>query len=299
MSRRVSEAVFRIAYEGEAVSDGEMDVADLAPALLALGQMIKAAGRVVDGEAAEISVRVKATQQACFEVWLSVAVDGAKSAWTFWKSDDVQAAAQLLSLLGFSAAGGVVGTVKWLKGRKAKRLSAANGSVILEVDGDTIEVPEQVADLIEDPAVRAAAERAISEPLDKDGIEAVSFGPRASAQRVEKAEADWFKAPVATSRDEFVSRNTKAFSIHTLSFKPGQKWRLSDGGTLRNVQMSDADFAGKVDRSEVAFAKGDLLVCEVVETARRTDAGFKNDYEIIKVLEHRAAVPHPDLLDGA
>lgn len=297
MSRRVSEAVFRIAYEGEAVSDGEMDVADLAPALLALGQLIKAAGRVVDGEDAEISVRVKATQQACFEVWLSVAVDGANSAWTFWKSDDVQAAAQLLSILGFTVGGGVIGTVKWLKGRRATRLRAANGSVVLEVDGDTIEVPEQVADLVENPAVRAAIEKAVAEPLEKDGIEAVSFGPKGAAQRVEKAESDWFKAPGATSSDEFVSRNTKAFSIITLSFKPGQKWRLNDGGTPRNVQMSDRDFAGKVDRSEIAFAKGDILVCEVIETARRTDGGFKNDYEIVKVLEHRKAVPHPDLLD--
>jgi hypothetical protein len=296
MSRLVSEAVFRIAYEGEAVSDGDMDVADLAPALLAIGQLMKAAGRVVDGPEAEVSVRVKATQHACFEVWLSVAMEHAGTAWTFWKSDDTQAAKELVELVlgGVS----VISLIRWARGRKPKRLPAKDGLVVLELDGTTFEVPVAVADMVEDPALRSAAEDAISDPLERDGIDAVVFGPKGAEQRVEKAESDWFKAPAMASGDEFVSRHTKAFSFVTLSFKAGQKWRLNDGGTQRSVQMSDKDFLAKVDSNMVAFRKGDLLICEVIETARRTAGGFKNDYEIVHVIDHRKAVPHPDLLVG-
>jgi hypothetical protein len=35
----VSEAVFKLTYDGEALRDGEMDVADLAPALLGIGEL--------------------------------------------------------------------------------------------------------------------------------------------------------------------------------------------------------------------------------------------------------------------
>lgn len=295
MSRAVSEAIFRVAYEGDAVSDGEMDVADLAPALLAIGQLMKAAGRIADGPDAQVSVRVQATQHACFEVWLSVAVDHAGTAWTFWKSDDTQAAKDLVELVlgGVS----VFGVIKWLRGRKAARRPAEDGKVVLEVEGTTFEVPALVADMVEDPAVRAAAEKAVAEPLERDGIDAVAFGPKHAEQRVSKDEAESFRAPAATSSDEFVSRHTKAFSIVTLSFKPGQRWRLSDGGTPRQVKMSDREFEARVERNE-PFAKGDILVCEVIETARRTEGGFKNDYEIIKVVEHRRAAPQPDLLEA-
>jgi hypothetical protein len=59
--------------------------------------------------------------------------------------------------------------------------------------------------------------------------------------------------------------------------------------------MSDADFQARVDASQEAFAKGDLLVCEVVETSRRTATGFRSDYEIVRVKEHRRALADPGL----
>ena len=299
MAMQVSEAVFRIAYDGEAVRDGEMEVSDLAPALLGIAQMLKAAGTVLEGEQSQVSVKVKSTREGSFEVWLTVAVEAGKGAWAFWKNPEVQAAAQLAQVIGLSGIGvgtGAIEIVRKLKGRKPKAVvEASPGMVSLEVDGVMLEVPEISARVALDPAFRSALEKVISDPLDKDGFDVVMIGPQSGASRIEKTEADYYRAPGNNQADEFVSRHTKAFSIVSLSFKPGQKWKLSDGGAIRHVKMSDRDFGGRVDRSEVAFAKGDILVCEVVETSRRTESGFKSDYEIVKVVDHRKATPEPPL----
>jgi hypothetical protein len=305
MAQLMSEAVFRLAYDGEAVRDGEMDVADLAPALLGLAQLLKAAGRVVEGDDAEISVRVKTTRDACFEVWLTLAVQNGKIAWAFLKSSDGQAALGLLGLLGFvgldgkTVAGGAVGVVRWLKGRRPQRVSVGGDTVRLEVDGDTIEVPDAVARLALDPAVRSALEKVVAEPLEKDGITSVSLGDASTGQTIDKEEAAYFRAMPGGASDEFTSRFTKAFSIVTLSFKPGQKWRLNDGHSNPLVTVSDADFQAKVDAGLESFAKGDILVCEVVERAARTASGFKSEYEIVKVLEHRKVQPLTSMFDDA
>lgn len=301
MAKLMSEAVFRLAYEGEAVADGEMNVADLAPALLGMAQLLKAAGRVIDGEEAEISVRVKSTQNACFEVILSLAVDGATNAWTFLKTPDGQAAATLLQLLGFTAggfAGGTVGIVRWMKGRRPERVAVGGDTVRLTIDGDEIEVPDKLARLALDPAVRGALEKIVTEPLEKEGIESVTLGDAGSGQTVRKAEGPYFRAMPGGASDEFRSEYRKAFSIVSLSFKPGQKWRLNDGRSNPLVTMSDADFQAKVDAGLESFAKGDILVCDVIERAERTASGFKAEYEIVKVAEHRKVQPPTSMFDA-
>lgn len=80
----------------------------------------------------------------------------------------------------------------------------------------------------------------------------------------------------------------KVFSIVDLSFRPDKKWRLSDGhGNPVPVGVTDRDFLARVADGQVLFASNDLLVCDVIETIRRTPKGIKSDYAIVRVLDHR------------
>lgn len=296
----MSETNFKLAYDGEAVRFGEMDVADLAPALMGLGQAVKIAGAIAFGEQADVRLKIQTTREGSFEVWLALLVDHGKTAWEFWKTDDVQAAAQLAGLLGVSFVGSAMGLiqfVRWLNGRQPEVVKRhSDSSVEVTIDNVTIIVDATIYQMAFDPNLRGGLEKAVAEPLDKDGIDEVKFGEGTSATKIGKAERHAFRAPILSDGDEFVSRHTRPFSIVSLSFKHGQKWKLSDGhGSPRSVTMSDLEFVDRVDRSEVRFAKGDVLICEVVERARRTPTGFKSEYEIVKVLQHQPAPQQPRL----
>jgi hypothetical protein len=296
----MSEATFRLAYDGEAVRNGEMEVSDLAPALLGMAQLLKATARLIDGEDADVSVRVKTTKDACFEVWLALSLDSVSAAWNLAQTPGGAAALAILSFLGINApgvakaaAGGAIGLVRSFKGRRPDISLASPGNVAIVLDGVRIEVPDTIARLALDAGVRAALEKVISAPLERDGIESVSLGDGPESQKIEKAEGGYFRALTTSADDEFVSRHTKAFAIQTLSFKPGQKWRLHDGHAPVSVTMSDDNFQAKVDAGIESFAKGDILVCEVVESSRKTATGFRSDYEVVSVREHRHSVPDP------
>ncbi|MEW6596632.1 MAG: hypothetical protein AB1429_03945 [Pseudomonadota bacterium] len=295
----MSEAMFKLAYGGEAVRNGEMDVADLAPALLGVAQLLKAAGRALDGDDAEIGVRVKATREGSFEVWLNIIVNDAKVAWEFWKSTDVQAAANLLQILGFTGVGGVIGALRLIKGRRLRRIRADADRVVFELDGDEFEVPEPVARLVLDDAVRSALQTVVSDPLEKEGIDTLSVGDAKTETVIAKDEIEYFKVQTISPDDEFVSKYEKAFTIVSLSFKSGQKWRLNDGRANVPVSVSDQRFLERVDAGIESFAKNDMLICEVLERSRRTSSGFRSDYEIVRVIEHRHYQPPPPLFAGA
>jgi hypothetical protein len=52
----MTDANFSLIFEGAAVENGEMDVKDLAPSLMALGELIQAANAEINGPAARITI---------------------------------------------------------------------------------------------------------------------------------------------------------------------------------------------------------------------------------------------------
>ena len=61
-------ASFTVAYDGDSVKNHLMDVRDLAPALLSIGQLFDEANRVLNGDHASIKLQVKALQEGSFEI---------------------------------------------------------------------------------------------------------------------------------------------------------------------------------------------------------------------------------------
>lgn len=59
---------FSLIFEGRAVDNGEIDVQDLAPSLLALGALIQAANAELNGQAARVAVKLQTTRSGSFQV---------------------------------------------------------------------------------------------------------------------------------------------------------------------------------------------------------------------------------------
>jgi len=166
----MSHADIRLVYEGSAVESGVMDVRDLAPALLAFGNLIEATNRVVNGESATAKVQVRTVGAGSFAIGLDVSVAFIQSVRDFLAGPEATAAANLIGVLTGSAVigAGAIALVKRLRGRGPSAVRRKDGGrVDVEIDGETIEVDEIVARVSVDVSVRAALERVVAEPLSQ------------------------------------------------------------------------------------------------------------------------------------
>jgi hypothetical protein len=63
-------AEFSITYEGPALQDGRMDVRELAPASLALGELLQEANAITYPAAPNVTLAIRAFERALFDVTL-------------------------------------------------------------------------------------------------------------------------------------------------------------------------------------------------------------------------------------
>lgn len=154
---------------------------------------------------------------------------------------------------------------------------------------------EPVARLALDLNVRLSLERVVAEPLSKDGFDSVEIGGNRGVEKISKSEGYYFLAPPDRQDGTFESRYRGPFSIVSLSFKAGNKWRLHDGKSTLNATVVDEEFLERVNKNAVSFSKGDLLICDVRVVTHNVGGQLKAEYFIERVLEHRHIEPTQQL----
>ena len=97
----MSRAQFEIAFEGEPFEGGQIDVRDLAPALLAFGNLLQACNEASNAHRPDAKLPVAATADASFKAALNLEVSFVvdRLDTVARNSDRVVAADQLLELI--------------------------------------------------------------------------------------------------------------------------------------------------------------------------------------------------------
>jgi len=281
-----------IAYDGPALRTGAMDVRDLAPALLAVGQLFDAANVALNGDGPRVKVQVTATDAGSFEINLEIIQTFGEHLIALLMSPPALAASTLVTLVfGTPAHLGVIKLTKMLKGRNPSKIDRlSDSSVKIIIDGESFEAPLQILRLYQDVAVRSAAQKLIQEPLSKDGIDTFDVRENKKAiLSINKNEAAFFVRPQIPDETLIDEIRRSAYSIISLAFKEDNKWRLNDGSNPINATITDEEFLRKVDNNQISFSKGDILICDVRVVQKQTDQGLKTDYTVITVADHRSA----------
>lgn len=297
----MSEANFSLIFRGNAVENGQIDVQDFAPALLAVGDLLQSANEVVNGDKAKVAVKVRATSVACFEVDLTLWQEIIESIFTYAKAhkDEIEAAnglADLVFKIGGAAVGGVTvaggglfALLKWMKGRKPDRIEEKGGDVIVHI-GDTYFITNpQTIKLAESASVRGYARKMVAS-LEKEGIESISARQPGGEELVlEKSDIPSFDVP--ENEEEEIEDETRKMTLQiiSLSFKEDNKWRLTDGAEPFTADIEDIDFLNQIASDEISFGKNDYLICEVRERQSMTSKGLKKERTVMKVIEHKPA----------
>lgn len=292
----MSSAFLHVVYDGPALEHHRMDVRQLAPALLALGEVLEEANYAINDDRTKVSVQVRASFKAgCFGIDIDVAQSFARQVMDFFNSEEITAANNLLALIGFAGSGlGLLGLIKWLRGRKIQNvIMLENGKVRVVVEGDdALETEKAVIELFRSYRLRKALDAAIKKPLDEEGIDsfATTTDPqKANFATVSKEERYYYATP--PQEDELISESEDIaiLQLVNIAFREDNKWRFSDGSSTFYAEVQDEAFLKRVDENDIAFSKGDILKVRLAKRQTLVNEDMKAEYRVTEVLEHRKA----------
>ena len=254
---------------------------------MAVGSLFESTNELLNGDRAAVNINVRATSSGSFHILFEILQNSGVNSIT----DVISTANQIVTLIIGSGtiAVGLFALVKWLRGRSPRVEQINEGMFRLTLEnGESYDIPAELLRMYQDANVRAAL-AGIVRPVKEEGIDALEIREQDDAIiEVTKSDVEYFDAP---QLQELIldETRTQAFSIISLAFREGNKWRLTDGQATFSVSMIDKDFQQRVDNNELAFAKGDVLVCDMRTVQWQTIQGLKTEYEIVSVNRHLPA----------
>ncbi|MDR2172667.1 MAG: hypothetical protein LBE32_00410 [Burkholderiales bacterium] len=288
---------FSIKYDGPALANHQMDVRELAPALIALSELLEQSNKVVFPDAAPVRVNVKGNfRSGSFGIDLTAVQDIAQQIVSIFSGQGANATSNLFAILtgiGLIGGGGLIGLIKWLKGRKPDSIRYESDSSVfelrLEENVETFEVDLVSGRLYQSRVVRQALAKVIK-PLERDGVDLFASGRDGAAEAVvTKEDAPAFER---TAEDEEVVSDIISegvlLQIESAVFKDGNKWRFNDGASSIFAEIADEQFLERVSSGEERFGKGDVLIVDLRRIQTIVDTGLKLEYIIVTVKEHKA-----------
>lgn len=286
----VAETTFGIAYDGPALATGRMPVRDLAPALLALGDLFSLASGVLYPQLAPVSLKVEATAEGSFLVRLLLdAEEGWDQLIDLFGSEEASALTNLTDAV-LLAGGGLFWVIKKIGRRK---ISSADhtldpGTIRLTLDDHTtLEVPIETWTLFRNVEIRKYT-REVVQPLGREGVDVVKLMSGRSDEDlvIEKADLPAFAVTEVAEEPLLEQTQEMYVEIVAVAFIPGNKWRLSLGDYTFWASVDDEQFLERVQSGEEAFRKGDVLRCLMEMVQTRDVDGLHMEYRVLEVREH-------------
>jgi hypothetical protein len=280
-----------IRYDGPALVGHEMDVQDLAPALLALADIVQIANRRFNGDRASMKVVVNAdVEQRCFMLDLGLVqslMDQAKGLFT---AENIKTAREIAADVGLVAGVTGVGLFQLIaflaKAKKAPTsettmtVDQGNGNVTVFNSGSgQITVTQNTFLLAQDPVVVGKAQQVVR-PLQKPGYTSLSFlVGDAEVFDIQEDDAAAFGSVEALSEEQKPPENTSTIDgtlrIKSAQYEGQARWGFMWNGRGIDAEMKEAaaDWVEKFQANEVYAPPNSKLQVTMTETVKLDDAG--------------------------
>lgn len=270
-------------YEGPALANHEMDVRDLAAALLSTGSLFQELNRQVNPTSPGVAVNVRATSEGSFLVELRLLFEAAEQG--------VFGTFSLSSLVGLvSGSAYLIEIIKRRRfGREVSREILPPDEVRVTYSDDlTLTVPAAVLRAADSLSIQRDLAQIVS-PLDRDGVETVSLlRDSIVIATVNKSERGAFpiagRAATSVSTELGVSERIVFLTIRSAGFETG-RWGFTDGAARFTATIRDESFLSRVHNGE-QFSELDVLRCRIRETQSRDERGLHSSIEVLEVIEH-------------
>ena len=289
----------RIRYDGPALSENSIDIDDLAPSLLAIGELCKLANRKFNGKNANVKVLVNANlEQNCFELNFELVQTFLSQAKALFNIEEVATAKELLEWIGIIIGGGsVMGLIqfcKFLKGRKieSNQLVEKDGKNVVQIkiegDNNNVHIHQQTYDLIQDTKAIKKFQKTLK-PLSKDGYEKMEFESkngeieeitRKDAEQILEMELD-----VQQLDPQIIVAWLTVFSpVYKIDAKT---WKFEFLGKHGIVDISETDIAQNAMKRGGTFVDDIYKVKLEITQKMASDGKIRSQYKIKEVIEFK------------
>lgn len=292
-----SEQNFRVTYDGPALQAHTMDVRELAPAMIAMADLLRAASAELHGDAAEVRISVRAGfKEGSFGIDMVFFQDILTQLTELFSGKEASATAnaiQILSGIGITG-GGLIALLRWLDGRKVERIDQRDNKAFIYTADESTEVDLVTLRLLRNRRVRLELKNVLR-PLETEGIDSfMSSTASGVGELITRDELPLF-APPADGDVPLSDAITAGvvLKIESAVFKDGNKWRFTDGSRSFFAAIEDTAFLARIDSGAERFGKADMLVVELRQVQFAIDGELKSDYRIVRVIEHRAPLQKP------
>ncbi|MBF9205413.1 hypothetical protein JDA50_11840 [Acinetobacter pittii] len=291
-------AKFHVIYDGEALNEHLMDVRDLAPAMMAVSDLLTHANQEINGDNLKVELKVKANFKAgSFGIEFVEVMTWYKQVVDILSGQEFTAIANAGALIGIiglfkGPRNGLIQLYKYLKGNPPLKIEEDldGGVKVFYEETDFILVEKRVLQLYRSQTIASDISKML-EPLKKEGIDSFYVVKDSDKDNVEvmidESEVEYFHYQDFDDSINYEISET-FLQIESISFKESNKWKFSNGSIIFNAQILDANFLERIDNGDLRFGKGDILKVQLRTSQYIVHNKLKTEYQVIKVIEHRA-----------
>jgi hypothetical protein len=284
---------FSVHYVGPAVENGRGDLLVLADGLRGIGRLTSRVSYLMFGSDADYRAELDGNfGRGSIVVPLHFVTDAVQAAENFLLSKEVQALANLVTLLGFGFGPMVLSLFALFKKKKGRPITD---------EDDLNRLFERLADIerlllikiYNDQEVQLAL-RATLRPLRTEGI--IEFQTRRRNVIIETVSKADLKAADDAEESAIQEVEEKVLDIEKAALVPHLSWHFSDEGSAFDARIQDPALWERVAKGE-RFGYGDRMRVELRTTFHRDSRGRLNlERTIPKVIDvEHATQPQPQL----
>ena len=275
---------FQISYDTDGTANHTIDAEKLGDAIINMAKVLKNTNKIINGEASELKLEVKAHSEGSFVVEFI----------SYLSANGINPMSIIGFMKGAGAATTVIGALKQINSRKIKLTeNANNGMTQLKFSDDsTLNLPSEIAELVVNKTIRDSLDAIINSPLEGENNAKLVFkdenGQEVDIVTIE--EATDFKT-ISQSIVEDITEETKRVEVYftKVNFESTSGWqiRLPDD-SLVSVTMKDAAFIERVLKKDEKFSKTALFSVNLrtIKTHRHgTSPTYKR--ELLEVVRQR------------
>ena len=302
--KSLKNSTITIRYDGENLDEHQMDVADLAPALLGLSEIYKIANAKFNGDRASIKVLISTdVEHQCFQFDIQVVQSIWDQARTLLVDTDIATAKELGEWIGLigSSGGSVYGLFRFLKWKRERNLDVSELKVesgphitTITVAGDnaSIAVHSQALELSKNQDALKNVQRVVK-PITKDGCDSVEFEYSGKVETLHKEDAESIIGETTVVEREILD-DPQIMNAWVTVYSPvydssAKSWRFRFGESHFYMDISETNISGKAIDRGGAMADDAYYVKLQMSQEHTGNGKIKNHYKILEVLEFKAA----------